>query len=90
MCDDKDGQLLFSQLLVAVECSVDHVPNDSGCDCAHLLQLCSAACLPKLPASIHRHPTPLNHLCLGQKMCYVVFPQDDPSEIQPLTEKSEL
>lgn len=27
---------------------------------------------------------------LGQKLCYVVFPQDDPSEIQPLTEKSEL
>lgn len=27
---------------------------------------------------------------LGQKLCYVVFPQDDPFEIQPLTEKSEL
>ncbi|TRY94828.1 hypothetical protein DNTS_020481, partial [Danionella cerebrum] len=27
---------------------------------------------------------------LGQKLCYVVFPQDDPSEIQPLTEDSEL
>ncbi|XP_057197737.1 solute carrier family 7 member 10a isoform X1 [Triplophysa rosa] len=25
---------------------------------------------------------------LGQKICYVVFPQDDPSEIQPLTEKT--
>lgn len=25
---------------------------------------------------------------LGQKMCYVVFPQEDPSEIQPLKEKT--
>ncbi|KAL7833719.1 hypothetical protein AOLI_G00286790 [Acnodon oligacanthus] len=26
---------------------------------------------------------------LGQKVCYVVFPQDDPSETEPLTEKTE-
>ncbi|KAI5626141.1 asc-type amino acid transporter 1 [Silurus asotus] len=26
---------------------------------------------------------------IGQKLCYVVFPQDDPSETEPLTEKTE-